>query len=136
MSTIMIAQFQTISVVIYYQAFPRDKSFLKVLVYSVYVLEAAQTFLLMENAWRVYAAGFGNIDVFDQVETSWLSVGILGGLGALSILSKGSKMTSNKSCLHSPILLCLPNLCVIAKQNYNRHYRLCMKFCSSKIPWN
>ncbi|KJA21546.1 hypothetical protein HYPSUDRAFT_724975 [Hypholoma sublateritium FD-334 SS-4] len=72
---------------IYYQAFPRDKSFLKALVYSVYLLEAVQTILLMENAWRVYASGFGNLEVFDEVETSWLSVGILGGLVACMVQS-------------------------------------------------
>ncbi len=69
MSSIIVSQILTISAVIYYQAFPRDQFFLKALVYSVYVLEAAQTFLLMENAWRVFASGFGNINVFDEVET-------------------------------------------------------------------
>jgi len=74
-------------VFIYYQAFPRDKPLLKALVYSVYILEVAQTVLLMENAWRVFASGFGNIDEFDKVETSWLSVGILGGIVAFMVQS-------------------------------------------------
>lgn len=53
----------------------------------------------MENAWRVYASGFGNFDVFDEVETSWLSVGILGGLGALPMLRRESKMTCDVQLL-------------------------------------
>lgn len=56
---------------------------LKTLVYSVYLLETAQTLLLTEDIWNKLARGFGKIEELDYIGTSWLSVSLIGGLGKL-----------------------------------------------------
>ena len=45
-------------------------------------MEAAQTTILTQTAWGLYASGFGDIERFNAFGNhDWVSVSILGGLG-------------------------------------------------------
>ncbi|KDR71264.1 hypothetical protein GALMADRAFT_254078 [Galerina marginata CBS 339.88] len=57
----------------YYLAFPHDRVGNKVLVYTVYLLDAAHTFLLTTSAFRTYASGFGDFEALDKVDIIWVS---------------------------------------------------------------
>ncbi|KJA24288.1 hypothetical protein HYPSUDRAFT_39058 [Hypholoma sublateritium FD-334 SS-4] len=72
-------------VYIYYQAFPKDKTLLKCLVYGVYLLETAQTIFLTQTAWRMLAQGFGDLSGINIIGTAWLSVCIIGGIVAFLV---------------------------------------------------
>ncbi|KAJ3502018.1 hypothetical protein NLJ89_g9074 [Agrocybe chaxingu] len=65
----------------YYMAFPEDGIRLKALVYGLYVLETAQTALIMQTAFRMYVTSFGNFHSLDLVDTTWLSVPIMTTVG-------------------------------------------------------
>lgn len=67
---------------VYYLAFPRDPVRHKALIYGLFLLEAAQTFLLTSSAFRSFATGFGNPNMLDEIDIMWFTVPILGGLGA------------------------------------------------------
>lgn len=56
----------------------------KALVYGIYLLESAETFLFTSSAFKVFATGFGNPVVLDRVDTLWFSMFIMSGLGAWS----------------------------------------------------
>ncbi|KAF9481907.1 hypothetical protein BDN70DRAFT_785019, partial [Pholiota conissans] len=75
----------SIQVYIYYQSFPKDKLSLKTLVGSVYILEVAQIVLLTQTMWTLLVSGFGNIAVFDDVGTTWITVPGIGGLVAVIV---------------------------------------------------
>jgi hypothetical protein len=55
---------------------------LKALVYIVYLLETAQTMILTGSIWNMLARGFGDLLGIDEIGTNWLSVCLIGGLGA------------------------------------------------------
>lgn len=67
---------------IYYQAFQSDPALLKTLIYFVYLLELAQTILVTQNTWEQFVTDFGNIETFDNIDLEWVSISLLGGLGA------------------------------------------------------
>ncbi|KAF9479935.1 hypothetical protein BDN70DRAFT_857685 [Pholiota conissans] len=72
-------------VYIYSQAFPNDRRAIKVLVYGVYTLNIIQTSFLTETSWTMFASGYGNIKNLDKLGTSWLSVGVIGGIVELLV---------------------------------------------------
>ncbi|KIP04366.1 hypothetical protein PHLGIDRAFT_199838 [Phlebiopsis gigantea 11061_1 CR5-6] len=61
----------------YYIAFPNDRWFPKTLVYSVYALDTAQTIIVTNDVFNVYAKNFGNTVMLDSIGTEWLAVPIL-----------------------------------------------------------
>ncbi len=50
----------------YYINFPDDKKFIKSLVYSLFLLDLLQTFLLSADGFHWFAYGFGNMAQFDE----------------------------------------------------------------------
>ncbi|KAF8186655.1 hypothetical protein BJ912DRAFT_880144 [Pholiota molesta] len=75
----------SIQVYLYSQAFPNDRRLLKGLVFGIYVLEMAQTFLLTQSIWSTLAMGFGNIEGMDEVGTTWVAIPVIGGIVALLV---------------------------------------------------
>lgn len=69
---------------IYYMAFPHDPLVCKCLVYGVFLVELAQTILLMHDAFLAFGSGFGNMEALTAIHLSWLGVPILGGIGVWS----------------------------------------------------
>jgi len=49
--------------VLYYLAFPNDRSYLKCLVYGVYIFEFVQCVLIVEAAFQTFVTGFGDVEV-------------------------------------------------------------------------
>ncbi|THU83380.1 hypothetical protein K435DRAFT_844058 [Dendrothele bispora CBS 962.96] len=73
----------TVQIYLYYLAFPRDKTILKVMAYFVYTLELVQTILVTNDAFRAYGSGFGNYDELTAMHTYWLTVPIMSGIVSL-----------------------------------------------------
>ncbi|KAK0486407.1 hypothetical protein IW261DRAFT_795431 [Armillaria novae-zelandiae] len=76
--------FGTLSVqlYLYYLAFPKDRNFIKSLVYSIYILELVQTILVAHDAFAVFGYGFGDWEVLTEIHFSWLIVPIIGAVAA------------------------------------------------------
>ncbi|KAJ3505537.1 hypothetical protein NLJ89_g7362 [Agrocybe chaxingu] len=71
-----------LQVYMYFLAFPADPIRSKALVYSVLILETAQTLLLTQTAFHGFAEGFGNLLFLDEIGTIWFSVPIMSGIVA------------------------------------------------------
>ena len=69
---------------LYFLAFPNDRTYLKCLVYGIYILEFAQSALILEAGFRTYVTGFGDVEGFNRVNTLWLSVPIFTAIGTFS----------------------------------------------------
>jgi len=72
----------SMQVYVYYLALQIDRAGYKALVYGSYLLEATQTFLFTNSAFRTFATGFGNLAVLDQVDILWFSIPIMSGMVA------------------------------------------------------
>lgn len=59
---------------------------MKCLVYGIYLVELVQSILVIETGFRTFVTSFGNVDVFDRIETLWLSVPILTAIGKFSCI--------------------------------------------------
>ncbi|KAJ6580021.1 hypothetical protein DFH09DRAFT_324494 [Mycena vulgaris] len=73
----------TMQLYLYYQAFPNDRSFNKCLVYTVYLLELAQTILVTQDAFIKFGYGFGDVSTLTDIQMGWLSIPIMSALVAL-----------------------------------------------------
>lgn len=51
------------------------------LICLTYLLEIAQTVIFTQTLWGWYVSGYGNIQLFDNVGTTWISVTLFGGIG-------------------------------------------------------
>ncbi|KAK0486411.1 hypothetical protein IW261DRAFT_1559812 [Armillaria novae-zelandiae] len=74
--------FGTLSVqlYLYYLAFPKDRQFVKGLVYGIYILELVQTILVAHDAFAVFGHGFGDFEALAGVHFDWLIVPINTGI--------------------------------------------------------
>ncbi|KAF9479641.1 hypothetical protein BDN70DRAFT_993351 [Pholiota conissans] len=75
----------SVQVYSYFQAFPKDRTALKALVYGVYILELAQTLLLTDTMWNAFGKSFGDPEELNDTGTTWLSIFLIGGLVALLV---------------------------------------------------
>jgi hypothetical protein len=57
---------------------------MKILVHGIYVLEVIQTVLMVDMGFRNFVTRFGDVEVFNQIETMWFSVPILTAIGKFS----------------------------------------------------
>ncbi|KAK0483087.1 hypothetical protein EDD18DRAFT_1362059 [Armillaria luteobubalina] len=76
--------FGTLSVqlYLYYLAFPKDRPFVKCLVYGIYIVEFLQTILVTHDAFAVFGYGFGDLEAIAEMRFNWLIVPILGAVAA------------------------------------------------------
>ncbi|PBK88461.1 hypothetical protein ARMGADRAFT_970944 [Armillaria gallica] len=72
----------TVQLYLYYLAFPRDRKFIKYLVYGIYVVEFVQTMLLTHDAFASFGYGFGDLKTLTEVRFGWLFVPIMGAAAA------------------------------------------------------
>ncbi|KAJ7606199.1 hypothetical protein FB45DRAFT_1041397 [Roridomyces roridus] len=61
----------------YYCAFPNDRRFIKVVVYTVLLLDIAQTALSFYAACKYFGSGFGNFTLLSDDSFFWLPAAIL-----------------------------------------------------------
>ena len=69
----------------YSQAFTEDTRITKALVFSMTVALTVQIIMFMDNLWKIYAGGFGNLATFDLVGTTWFSVIVIESIGVYHI---------------------------------------------------
>ncbi|KAF4611507.1 hypothetical protein D9613_003876 [Agrocybe pediades] len=64
-------------VYLYFLVFPSDAMPIRLLVFGIYILEVTQSLFLIHDMFHIFASGFGNLLIFDQVGTRWFSVPVL-----------------------------------------------------------
>ncbi|KAK7438049.1 hypothetical protein VKT23_018216 [Stygiomarasmius scandens] len=64
----------------YYTSFPKDKSGIKAIVYTLLILEFAQTIIMSYFAYTIFGSGYGNLAVFDKSALEWFPICVLGAL--------------------------------------------------------
>ncbi|KAF9467737.1 hypothetical protein BDZ94DRAFT_1155386, partial [Collybia nuda] len=64
----------------YYLAFPKDRLFIKVLVYTVFTLEVVQSILMTRDAFDTFVLGFADVFALNKIRLLWFSVPILGAI--------------------------------------------------------
>ncbi|TFK41597.1 hypothetical protein BDQ12DRAFT_390062 [Crucibulum laeve] len=69
-----------VQVYTYYLAFPNDRWQIKVLVYSVFLIEVVQTLFSAHDAWAVLAKGYGDPLAILRINFLWLTIPIVGGI--------------------------------------------------------
>ncbi|KIM49808.1 hypothetical protein M413DRAFT_21946 [Hebeloma cylindrosporum] len=94
----------SVQVYLYHLAFPRDQVYMKCLVYGIYFVELVQSVLIVETGFRTFVTSFGDVQVFDRIETVWLSVPILTAIDTffvqgfyahrISILARSKKVAA------------------------------------------
>ncbi|KAK0486409.1 hypothetical protein IW261DRAFT_795453 [Armillaria novae-zelandiae] len=62
----------SIQLYLYYLAFPKDRRFVKCLVYGVYIIELVQTILVAHDAFAVFGYGFGDLKALTGMHSNWL----------------------------------------------------------------
>ncbi|KJA23659.1 hypothetical protein HYPSUDRAFT_39507 [Hypholoma sublateritium FD-334 SS-4] len=72
----------SIQVYLYYLAFPTDILPLKCLVVTIYSIEAAQTFMLTNTAFNMFAYGYGDLNALNTIGTTWISIAVFGAISA------------------------------------------------------
>ncbi|ESK90888.1 hypothetical protein Moror_16474 [Moniliophthora roreri MCA 2997] len=83
-TTFMLGQIlygvQILQVYLYYLSFPKDKPFVKAMVYTVFFLDTLQTVIFFRDAFQVFGYGFGDVANFKKAHLSGFSVPILTGM--------------------------------------------------------
>ncbi|KAK0486404.1 hypothetical protein IW261DRAFT_795384 [Armillaria novae-zelandiae] len=70
----------SIQLYLYYLAFPKDRPFVKSLVYGIYIVELLQTILVAHDAFAVFGYGFGDLEA--QMHFNWLILPIMIAIAA------------------------------------------------------
>uniref|UniRef100_A0A8H8CLG8 DUF6534 domain-containing protein n=1 Tax=Psilocybe cubensis TaxID=181762 RepID=A0A8H8CLG8_PSICU len=70
----------TVQVFIYHTVFHHDRLVIRVLIYSVYILESLQTVLLIRDLFRNFAEGFADPESLDQIGLLWVSIPLINGI--------------------------------------------------------
>jgi len=69
-----------VQVYIYFSVFAKDRTWLKLLVVLIVFLESVETFSNIRDMAHVFGAGWGNMDVLDDVGWAWFSVPVMGAI--------------------------------------------------------
>ncbi|KAJ7886110.1 hypothetical protein B0H14DRAFT_3431327 [Mycena olivaceomarginata] len=69
----------------YYQNFPSDRIFVRILVYGLFVVDVAQTVLLTFHGWFFTVSAWGNPAIFDTIPWSGPMIPVLCGLDSRRI---------------------------------------------------
>lgn len=121
---------------IYFLAFPGDRTFTKVLVVFVLVLEILETLSNTHDTIRMFGTDWGNMAVLDEVGWAWFSVPIIGSISAQSSyrLAKYSLIEFINRCSGRPKLFRLADLCYRAQQIHPSNDHSCIPFpCSTSL---
>jgi hypothetical protein len=74
----------------YFQAFPDDKRSMKTLVVTIFLMEIAQSCLVLADGFRWFGSHWGDIDELDKIGMTWLSLVIWGPLSMSTFPSLSS----------------------------------------------
>ena len=110
---------------LYYLAFPKDRQFVKCLVYGTYIVEFVQTILVAHDAFAAFGYGFGDLEALAGIHFNWLSVPIMVAIGVYCIFYSYSATHREPSCFSWAELLCVPNLHIVKVTNRPSIGHLC-----------
>jgi hypothetical protein len=99
---------------------------MKCLVYGIYILEVVQSALVTEMGFRTFVTmNLGDVQIFNRIDTVWLSVPILTAIGELS-RTEHERLTPNilpRYILRSGILCASDQIFgTIEKSGGSNHY--------------
>jgi len=69
-----------VQVYIYFSVFPKDRTWLKLLVIAIVVLEVVETFAGLRDMIKIFGTGYGSMDALDNVGWAWFSVPVMGSI--------------------------------------------------------
>lgn len=117
----------------YYIAFPKDVLRYKILLYGIYALEAAQTFIVTYDAFHTFAVEFGKPNSLMQVRMTWFTVPVVGGIGEVICTSRAATARLIDSLFKTlkPTLRCGTLVGCVAKLFYA--YRISILMQSWKV---
>ncbi|KAF8209117.1 hypothetical protein K438DRAFT_1545590, partial [Mycena galopus ATCC 62051] len=69
----------------YYQNFPSDRIFIRILVYGLFVVDVAQTVLLTFHGWFFTVSAWGNPATFNTIPWSGPMIPVMCGLVAATV---------------------------------------------------
>ena len=93
----------------YYLSFPKDPITRKVIVYSVWILEALQLALVTRDTYELFINGFGNLLGINDLRLLPLSVPILGGTSECTLLVTIVFQLNALSWANMPPDVCIPH---------------------------
>jgi len=64
----------------YHLNFKEDRRWLKALVYTIFIVETAQTGVVARDVFETLARGWGDTTAVFSIETQWLTAPIMDGL--------------------------------------------------------
>lgn len=67
---------------LYHVSFPRDGWLSKALVYTIFLVETAQTIIITHDSFNTFVRSFGDLAAFNEMQNEWLAVPIFSALGA------------------------------------------------------
>ncbi|KIP12183.1 hypothetical protein PHLGIDRAFT_124345 [Phlebiopsis gigantea 11061_1 CR5-6] len=75
----------SVQIYLYHVSFPKDSLFAKSLVYGVYLLDTAQTFIVTSDVYQTYAKHYGDLDQLSMMHNEWLAVPIFSGIVSCTV---------------------------------------------------
>ncbi|KAK0470811.1 hypothetical protein IW261DRAFT_1345158 [Armillaria novae-zelandiae] len=72
----------SIQLYLYYLAFPKDRQFVKSVVYGIYIVELVQTILVAHDAFAVFGYGFGDLEAITDMHFNWLILPVMIAIAA------------------------------------------------------
>ncbi|KAF9258139.1 hypothetical protein L218DRAFT_820606, partial [Marasmius fiardii PR-910] len=72
---------------LYYLSFPKDRRFIKGIVYLVFLLDTTQTVIFLHDAFEIFGSGFGDMEALREAHLSGLSVPVMTGLVSFIVQS-------------------------------------------------
>ncbi|KIJ23379.1 hypothetical protein M422DRAFT_195996, partial [Sphaerobolus stellatus SS14] len=70
----------SIQVYVYYLCFPKDNSYIKTLVYSLFCLEIAQTIILSKDSWDWFINAWGDPVRVGEFRAEWFNLPVMDGI--------------------------------------------------------
>jgi len=135
-----------VQVYIYHLAFQGDARRNKILVYSVFLIELAQTIFFTQSAFYIFGSGYGNFADFDNIKFSWFTAPLITGIVAfvtqmfyayrISILASSYLVASITAILAAVQLGGAISTAVIQKDAGSFHLLLGHNYSISAGIWN
>ncbi|KAF9256988.1 hypothetical protein L218DRAFT_880533, partial [Marasmius fiardii PR-910] len=114
-----------VQVFLFYWAFPKDKLYLKLIVYVLFALDIVQTALITRDAFFKFGTHFGDVTIFASLENLWFSVFVINAINSaivqlffayrITVLSKSKALGALVAivCQHLSFRgMLIPTLCV------------------------
>ncbi|KAF9514772.1 hypothetical protein BS47DRAFT_841071, partial [Hydnum rufescens UP504] len=75
----------TLQLYIYWLRFPKDLTYIKVLVYSVFFLDTFFIILITHAAWRVLVSYWGDVNILHELDWTWATLPISSGVVSMIV---------------------------------------------------